>query len=88
MRRFYVTMVKPDPEGYDWKVWSTRATMAYIAAQRVADAVEYQDRLPEFYKNQDEALYAAQQLAQRYAPAQVILHYKPTKPKESRWPVS
>ena len=70
--------MKPDRDGMDWRVTANYVTRLYIAAQRANDEPEYQDRLPEFYASESAAVYRAQQLAQTYAPAQVVHHFRPT----------
>jgi len=86
MRHFYVKPIKPNAQGFDWRVSAPLATRAYIALQRANDDPDYRDRLPQYFGNQIDALATATQLAETYAPAQVVLHYRPTVPEErNRW---
>ena len=81
-RIFHVTPIKPTRDKFDWKVTTNAATKQYIAAQRANDDPDFQDRLPCFYESQTTAVEAAHRLAETYAPAQVVLHYRPTLPKD------
>jgi hypothetical protein len=84
IRTFHVKPVKPDREGLDWKVSTSQKTMDYIAVKRTNDDPEYQDRLPAYFASESDAVFRARELAQTYAPAQVVHHYKPTVPREGR----
>lgn len=84
IRIFHVKPVKPDREGFDWKVSTSQKTMDYIAAKRINDDADYKDLLPAYYKSETDAVFRARQLAETYAPAQVVHHMRPTVPREGR----
>ena len=71
--------MKPDRDGMDWRVTANYLTKRYIAAQRANDDPEYQDRLPQLFKSEFDAVLRARELAQTYAPAQVVHHMRPTR---------
>ena len=78
MRIFHVSPMKPDRDGFDWKVTANAATKQYIAAQRANDDADFQDRLPQYFEHESDAVFRARELAQIYAPAQVVHHFRPT----------
>ncbi len=77
-RIFHVSLMKHDRDGMDWRVSTNAATKQYIAAQRANDDADFQDRLPQYFQHESDAVFRARELAQTYAPAQVVHHMRPT----------